>query len=335
MNRTAAAPARETTAKTKQNRAAVIRSPGHIDISFTAIPRVGPREILVRMEGCGLCASNLPVWEGRPWFEYPREAGAPGHEGWGVVDRIGEDVLEISPGDRVALLSYHAFATYDIASAGNAVRIPPELENRPFPGEPLGCAVNVIRRSGLHEGQTVAIVGIGFLGALLVALAANAGANVIAIARRPCALDIARQQGAIQAIPMHDHNRVVEEVKDLTGGIGCECVIEAVGAQWPLDLAGELVAERGRLVIAGYHQDGPRQVNMQLWNWRGIDVVNAHERDTATYMSGMWEAIRLIVSGKLNPDPLYTHRLPLENLQDAFTLMEERPEGFLKALITM
>ena len=63
-------------------------------------------------------------------------------------------------------------------------------------------------------------------------------------------------------------------------------MIEAVGKQWPLDLAAELTREGGRLVIAGYHQDGPRQVNMQLWNWRGFDVANAHERDPQVAVRG-------------------------------------------------
>ena len=82
-------------------------------------------------------------------------------------------------------------------------------------------------------------------------------------------------------------------MKELTDGRWCERVIEAVGLQWPLDLAGELTGERGRLVIAGYHQDGPRQVNMQLWNWRGIDVINAHERDPQRYVDGMRAAVDL------------------------------------------
>jgi len=69
------------------------------------------------------------------------------------------------------------------------------------------------------------------------------------------------------------------------------CVIEAVGKQWPLVLAAELVRERGRLVIAGYHQDGPRQVKMQLWNWKGLDVINAHQRDLHQYVSGIGAAI--------------------------------------------
>jgi threonine dehydrogenase-like Zn-dependent dehydrogenase len=111
-------------------------------------------------------------------------------------------------------------------------------------------------------------------------------------------------------------------------------VIEAVGKQWPLDLAAELTKERGRLVIAGYHQDGPRQVNMQMWNWRGLDVINAHERDPAIYMSGIREAVEAVQSGRLDPSPLYTHRYALEDLGTALDNTRDRPDGFVKALVT-
>ena len=94
----------------------------------------------------------------------------------------------------------------------------------------------------------------------------------------------------------------------------CDVVVEAVGKQWPLDLSAELTRERGRLVVAGYHQDGPRQVNMQLWNWRGLDVINAHERDPQVYRSGMLAAADAVASGRLDPTPLFTHRFPLERL---------------------
>ena len=120
---------------------------------------------------------------------------------------------------------------------------------------------------------------------------------MIAIARRPFALEVARQFGAVETIAMDDHWRIIEQVKELTGGRFCEVVIEATGKQWPLDLAAELTSERGRLVIAGYHQDGPRQVNMQLWNWRGIDVINAHERDPKMYLSGMRAAAEAVAAG--------------------------------------
>ena len=134
---------------------------------------------------------------------------------------------------------------------------------------------------------------------------------------------------------MDDHWRVIEQVIELTGGEGCERVIEATGAQPSLDLATELARERGRLVIAGHHQEGVRQVNMQLWNWRGLDVINAHERDPQTYVAGMQAAIDAIANGELNPAPLYTHRFQLDQLGQAMEMMRRRPDGFLKALITM
>jgi threonine dehydrogenase-like Zn-dependent dehydrogenase len=231
------------------------------------------------------------------------------------------------------MLSYAGYAEYDVAAAGAAVLLPSALDGQPFPGEPLACAMNVIARSGIRMGDTVAIIGIGFLGALLTTLAVNAGARVIAITRRPFALDIARAAGAEHTLVMDDHWRLIAEVKQLTNDQGCDVVIEAVGLQWPLDLAAELTRIRGRLVVAGYHQDGPRQVNMQLWNWRGLDVINAHERDEAVYVQGMRAAVDAVAAGRLNPASLLSHSVPLVDIGEAFRLLAERPDGFLKALV--
>ncbi|MDX6721279.1 MAG: hypothetical protein QOJ63_3533, partial [Solirubrobacteraceae bacterium] len=63
-------------------RAAVITAPGSAEVASVPTPDPGPGEVLVELEGCGVCGSDLAVWQGRPWFDYPREPGAPGHEGW-------------------------------------------------------------------------------------------------------------------------------------------------------------------------------------------------------------------------------------------------------------
>ncbi len=307
--------------------------PGNANIEHLVMPELGPGEVRVRLEGCGVCGSNLPMWEGRSWFQYPGEPGSPGHEGWGIVDAVGTHVTTVAPGDRVAALSYRAFAEYDIARAEAVVPLPANLAGEFFPGEPLGCAVNIFRRSDIQAGQTVVIIGIGFLGAILTRLAHRAGARVIAISRRPFALDLAGELGADVTLSLDDHDKIVRSVLQLTGGEGAERVIEAVGSQWPLDLAGDLTRIRGRLVIAGYHQDGPRQVNMQLWNWRGLDVINAHERDPAVYVQGIQGAVEAVSSGVLKPSRLYTHTFRLDQLDRAFTIMQERPDGFLKALV--
>src|SRR4051812_29394706 len=163
--------------------AAVLREPRRFEIIEAAVPEPAENEVCVRVEGCGICGSNLPPWEGREWFTYPFEAGAPGHEAWGVVEEIGSAVRGVRKGQRVAMLSYHGFAEYDIADASAVVPLPDEL--RQFPGEPLGCAMNIWQRCEIEPEQTVAIVGIGFLGAALTQLAAHRGAHVIAISRRP------------------------------------------------------------------------------------------------------------------------------------------------------
>ena len=315
-------------------RAAVLRAPGTVQILDIPLPEPGPDHVRVRLRGCGVCASNLVPWSGPDWMEFPTEPGALGHEGWGVVDAVGAGVDGLAVGDAVAVLSYHAYAEYDVAKADAVVRLPHALMAEPFPGEPLGCAMNIFRRSGISAGQTVAIIGIGFLGAILTQLAAKAGARVIAISRRPFSLDAARGMGAAETILMEDHNAIIDQVTALTGGVLCDRVIEAVGKQWPLDLAGELTRERGRLIIAGYHQDGPRQVNMQLWNWRGLDVINAHERAPERYLEGMREAVDAIVIGRLDVRALYTHSYPLERLGEALDATRDRPDGFLKALVS-
>jgi threonine dehydrogenase-like Zn-dependent dehydrogenase len=233
----------------------------------------------------------------------------------------------------VAFLSSHAYAEYDVADEAQTVALPPALDDQPFPAEPLGCAINVFRRSAILAGQAVAIIGIGFLGALLTRLAADAGARVLAISRRPSSLRLARAMGATECIAMDDHTRIIQHVKQLTGGMFCPVVIEAVGHQWPLDLGAELTSERGRLVIAGYHQDGPRQINMQLWNWRGLDVINAHERNPAIYLQGMQAAAQWVARSGIDVNSLFTHRFPLEGLSDALNITAQRPEGFIKALV--
>ena len=318
-----------------QSRAACIDSPRRIAITRRALPEPGPGEVRVRLLGCGICASNLPVWQGRQWFEYPLAPGAPGHEGWGEIDAVGEAVEGLSSGDRVAMLSSHAYAEHDIARVDELVRLPEALRDQPFPGEPLACAMNIWQRSDIQPGHTVAIVGAGFLGALLIQLARHSGARVIALSRRPWSLGVACAMGADEMVEIQDPHSAAQRVRELTENRGCERVIEAAGLQSTLELAGLLTAQRGRLIIAGYHQDGLRQVDMQHWNWLGLDVINAHEREAARYVEGMRAALQAIGEGWLDPFPLFTHRFQLDQLAQGFRSLDDRPDGFVKGLLLL
>lgn len=311
----------------------MLAGPRRVELSSVEVGEPGLGQVRVTVRGCGVCGSNLPVWEGRPWFDYPLPAGSPGHEAWGVVESLGPGVDGVAVGEAVAFLSDRAFCEAAVVAETELIRLPPELQDKPFPGEALGCGFNIAARSGFAPGQDVAIVGVGFLGAVVAALAAGAGANVIALSRRPFALDIARRMGASHTVSTSHAGDAVSQVEDLTGGQLCDIVVEAVGAQAPLDLAGRLTKVRGRLVIAGFHQDGERTVDLQLWNWRGIDVVNSHERDPAIALSGVQAAAAAVAAGTFDPSPLYTHHYPLEGLGEAMDAMVERPDGFLKALV--
>lgn len=311
---------------------AVFLGDGRVRMVERRLRAPAPDEVVVRLRGCGVCASNLPVWEGRTWFGYPLEPGAPGHEGWGEIVALGGDVQDFSIGDKVALLSQHAYASHDIAQASMLARLPECAGDRALPGEPLACVMNILRRSRLQPEQWVAVVGIGFMGALLVQAAAHVGARVIALTRRRWALEMAERCGATYMLDGGDARAAARVISKLTRGRGCERVIEAAGEQATLDLATALCAEGGRLVIAGYHQDGRRQVDMQQWNWRGLDVINAHERDPSVQARGLREAMHAVADGILDPFPLLTHRVPLNELGRAFDLMRARPDGFMKAV---
>lgn len=314
-------------------RAAVIEAPGICELATVDTPMFGEDQVLIRVEGSGVCGSNLPVWEGRPWFTYPAPPGSPGHEGWGWIVARGP-AARVTVGRRVAFLSERAFAEYDVAHVSSVVELPPALDGIDVPGEPLGCATNIVRRSVISSGHVVAVVGVGFLGALVTQLATRLGASVIAISQRAYSLQLAKQMGAIEALSFDSgDNAIIRRVEQLTAGRLCDRVIELVGLQRPLDVAAKLCRTRGRLVIGGFHQDGPRQVDMALWNWRGLDVINAHERDPDANVSGITTAIDRVASGVMSPEPLYTHRVDLARAGEAFELVRQRPAGFVKALV--
>jgi threonine dehydrogenase-like Zn-dependent dehydrogenase len=314
-------------------KASVINQPKQIKIIDTEPPSINADDILIKLSGTGLCVSNLPVWEGREWFSYPFAPGSPGHEGFGIVEQTGSNVAGFSKGDKVVFLSQNAYAEYDKAHKSNVVKIPETLNGNLFPGEPLACAVNIIKRSDVIPGQKVVVIGAGFIGCLLIQILKDAGAEVIAVSRRKSSLEFAEKSGADHLIHFNEVWEAHEKIRQMVPA-GAERVIEATGVQKALDLASHVIAERGRMIIAGYHQDGLRSVNMQMWNWNGIDVINAHERDPAVYSSGLQEAVELVSHGVLRPGELITHQFNISEINQAFNMMHDSPEGFLKGVIT-
>src|SRR5947209_8909892 len=120
----------------KSMRAAVLSGAGQVRIDRVPLPALGPGQVRIRLEGCGVCASNLTPWAGPEWMRFPTEPGALGHEGWGVVDAVAEGVSGLATGERVAALSGNAFAEFDRADAANVVKLPGSLRGLDLPLEP-------------------------------------------------------------------------------------------------------------------------------------------------------------------------------------------------------
>jgi L-iditol 2-dehydrogenase len=313
-------------------RQAVLTEPRRFTIAEAPLPAVGPGEVLLRVAACGVCASELDIYQGLaghavyPW--------APGHEVSGVVERVADGVATPRPGDPVAVwVTAGGYGEYVAVPAGycfSAGDLPLELAL----GEPLACAVNAVELAGIALGDDVLIVGAGFMGQLICRLVQLRGPRRVIVAdprddaraRSAAAGATATVDPATQPLP--------EAVAELTDGVGADVAIEITGAQAALEVIGRCTRMSGTLVIAGYHQGAPRQVPLAEWNWNAFRIANAHFRDVPTILRGMRAGMRLVTSGRISLDGLVTHRFPLATIDQAFRTAIEKPEGFVKATVT-
>jgi threonine dehydrogenase-like Zn-dependent dehydrogenase len=157
-------------------------------------------------------------------------------------------------------------------------------------------------------------------------------AVLVAIDIRDDALAVAKQVGADVVINSSTQD-VMQELREAIGPKGADVVVEAVGKQPGLDLATRVIGFNGRMTILGYHQGQPRSIDMTLWNWKGIDVVNGHERYQHRYFEGMVGGIGLLEAGKLNMQALVTHQFALTEIDEAFHKAVSKPPGFIKAVV--
>jgi len=298
------------------------------------LPIVGSRDVLVRVKACGVCASELHGWHGDNGL-YPREYG---HEVSGEVVEVGEEATDLRPGMAVTGLFEKGFAEYAVAPRSHVAPIPEGAGYDIALGEPLSCIISGARRTRVELGDSVAIVGLGFMGLLMFqALCLKGPARVIGIDVREEALDTARRLGVDEVF---SPDQVPDALKltawsQLGGGYGVDVAIEASGTQAGLTLAGQMVHEHGLLSIVGYHQGGPRQVDMELWQWKALEVLNAHERRASYQVDCMRRGLALLSRGKLEMAPLITHRFRLDQVDEGFRALLTKPAGFVKAVITM
>ena len=323
-------------------RAAVHAAAGEIRLETRPAPRIGPGELLLRVLGCGLCGSDLAKLRGPA----PQPA-VLGHEVVGEVAEAGAGVQAFRAGERVVVAHHvpcstchycrrgsvsmcRAFKASNLDPGGFAeyVRVPAEnvrhVTFRVPDGmsdaaasftEPLGCCVRAIRRTGAGAGDTVAVAGLGAMGCLLLQVARHRGARVVGIDPLPARRALAEVLGAEAAV---EPEAAARALAGPSNDRGADVVVVAAPA--PMLVRSAIGWARDGGAVHLFVGEGEASVPLGEIYKRELTL-------TATYSSSpadLAEAFDLIRTGAVRVDDLCSHRVPLERLADAVSLMERR-----------
>ncbi len=312
-------------------RCALMTAPHTIEWQERELPEPRADEVLVRIEQSGVCASELGLWTGKEPDELPAEVG---HEIAGVAERVGSEVTSVAARDSVVVWVPEGggFAERMLTPERWCIRVAPGLAY-PAVAEPLGCIVGAVELAEPALGDDVVIVGAGFMGNLLQLVSALKGPRSITVADvRPDALARAASLGATRVVDTRSES-LADAVREVTDGRGADVGYEAIGVQAGLDMIGEATRMEGKLCVVGYHQGGTRSIPLAHWNYMAFRLVNGHFRDPATIVANMRAGMRLVETGALDVAPLMTDVLPLADVAEAFRRAEEKPDGFVKAVV--
>jgi 2-desacetyl-2-hydroxyethyl bacteriochlorophyllide A dehydrogenase len=236
-----------------------------------ALPAMGPLDVLVEVANCGICATDLHLLDGTiRLYSPPRMLG---HEIGGTVREVGQDVTHVRPGDAVAIDTGVAcntcffcrdgrpfqcpdrrsvgagFSQYNVVPAAVVYRLPAGVPPRIGAlAEPLSCAMHAVERGQLRATDSVAVVGAGALGLLVLIVARLSGATRTLVSDPdPRRRDLALHFGASRVVdPLHEDLLAI--AREMTDGRGVDCAFEAVGRQATLEQALELPRAGGTLV---------------------------------------------------------------------------------------
>ena len=313
---------------------AILYGPHDWKIEDRPTPRINKDEILLKIRACGVCHSEIHQWDKKiNGLEYPRLIG---HEVAGEVLEAGPLVTHLKAGDRAAAWTDGKGYAEEIAVKQEMVfKLNDEIEYAEAMAEPIACTTNGVIRTNVQMNDTIALVGTGFMGLILLQeLKLRGASKIIAIDLRDEMLVLAKQLGADEIINP-SKEKVTDKIKEMTEGKGVDISFEVGGVQATLDLAPQICRMEGKLVIFGYHP-GERKINdLGYWNWMAFNIINAHFRDLRTILNGTKIGMDLLNSGKIQMKKLITHQFGLEDIEAAFNAALTKPEGFVKSVIVM
>jgi 2-desacetyl-2-hydroxyethyl bacteriochlorophyllide A dehydrogenase len=329
------------------------QAPGEVRVDEVAEPELlAPDDAIVRVEASGICGSDLHIYHGRVRIE---PGFVIGHEFVGEVLAAGDEVTRVAVGDRV--LGTYATACGEcffcrreefhkcdesrvyghgatlgslqgaqaeqvlVPHANLALRkVPEELSDDValFAGDVMGTAFHAIDSRPLAGGETAAILGLGPVGLCAVQAASAAGASqVVAIDTVEDRLRMAESFGATPVHLTEEDPRA--QVKKLTEGRGVDLAVDAVGHPDALDLALRLARKAGTVSATGVYAERV-EVHMGVLWIKAITLTSGH----ANVIKHLDRVLELLSSGELDPSPLVTHHMGLDEAPDAYRVYDNR-----------
>jgi threonine dehydrogenase-like Zn-dependent dehydrogenase len=320
----------------------IFKGEGRLEYEERPIPQLQqPTDVLVKIEACGICGTDLNILAVPPAHKATFNI-IIGHEGIGIVEKIGPGVAGLQPGDRVVIAprltcgqcSYcrrgldnqcnnyktigttidGAFAPYLCVPQKALFKIKDETpRDDAILFEPLSCVVGSTARAPIQAGDNVMIIGAGPMGLLFAQLYRTLGAGKIIVADiSPYRLNFAQEIGVDEVLNPNEDN-LVQAVQDLTG-LGADVVVDAVGNQ--MGLAIKLARRAGQVVLFGLRPHDNLAINQYTITRYDLTI-----HGTFVGLNPFAQTIQLLESKRLQPSQLITHRVPLAALAKGVDLM--------------
>jgi len=331
-------------------KAAVFHEPKQpLKIEEVETPKIESHEILVKIAACGVCNTDMHyIDHGVPTFKKPPLI--LGHEPSGIVEEAGAGVKNFKVGDRVlippvfscgycancrlgrenicfnmVMLGNHidgAFAEYTKVPAKDCQHLPEELplEESSIIADAISTPYHAVKnRAQVRPGDSVIVFGCGGVGINVVQVASAAGASVIAVDIVDNKLDMAKKLGAQHTINASDKEdkALLKEIRVLTGG-GADIAIEAIGNPKTIELASAAVKAGGLHCQVGYTRHSV-PMNAGRLMFREIEIKGSLGCRPVDYPN----IIEMVKTGKIQLEPVVTHKFKLEDIDKAFDLMRK------------
>jgi len=340
-------------------KAAFVKSESTISVEDIENPSIGPGDILVKMESCGICGSDLEKVFGK----YGQPSMRLGHEPAGVILEVGSNVKDFKKGDRV--FTHHHVACYDchFCNHGNETMCPKYYETNLSPCglseqyvvpewnvihggvlkipdsmifdeaamiEPLACCVRSWKKLSYKKSDSIAIFGVGPTGMMHVMLAKDKGFDkIFCLDVNDFRLEFAKKLKITGTINSNDSSKK-KTILSETSNRGVDVAIVATGSLKALDDAIDLVRKGGTVMMFGVPSKG------DIMNLDMSKVYSKEIMITTSYAASDYdtkEALELIKSSRINVKNLITHRYSISETQKAFDHAHDSSDA-MKIIIT-